>query len=117
EPRSDDAKFFKRKALTYYGGGAYKIEETARRGAIATLIIYRTDLASLQLGRAAEFPGAERSYLQRDPNRNCGQPHGYSPRQRENLLPWEGWIWTSCLRKRNRKTSSRLNCPCDCRRA
>ena len=41
EPRSDDAKFFKGKALTYYGGGACKFEETARREAIATLIIHR----------------------------------------------------------------------------
>src|SRR5262249_37815935 len=46
EPPSDDAKFFKGPALTYYGRWTYKFEETARRGAVATLIIHRTDLAS-----------------------------------------------------------------------
>jgi len=46
EPISDDPKFFKGKELTYYGRWSYKFEETARRGALATLIIHRTDLAS-----------------------------------------------------------------------
>src|SRR5215467_15727076 len=43
EPVSDDPNFFKGKALTYYGRWTYKYEETARRGAVATLIIHRTD--------------------------------------------------------------------------
>ena len=34
EPASDDPKFFKGKALTYYGRWTYKFEETARRGAL-----------------------------------------------------------------------------------
>jgi Zn-dependent M28 family amino/carboxypeptidase len=38
EPTSDDPKFFKGKALTYYGRWTYKYEETARHGAVATLI-------------------------------------------------------------------------------
>src|ERR1700736_3122944 len=46
EPISDDPKFFKGKALTYYGRWTYKFEETARYGAVATLIIRRTALAS-----------------------------------------------------------------------
>jgi len=46
EPSSDNPDFFKGKALTYYGRWTYKFEETARRGAVATLIIHRTDLAS-----------------------------------------------------------------------
>src|SRR5256886_15657090 len=45
EPSSGDPDFFKGKALTYYGRWTYKFEETARRGAVATLIIHRTDLA------------------------------------------------------------------------
>jgi hypothetical protein len=45
EPISDDPKF-KGKALTYYGHWTYKFEETSRRGAVATLVIHRTDLAS-----------------------------------------------------------------------
>src|SRR5438094_6622636 len=46
QPASDDPKFFKGKALTYYGTWTYKFEETARRRAIATLMIHRTDLAN-----------------------------------------------------------------------
>src|SRR6476646_8863683 len=46
EPASDDPKFFKGKALTYYGRWTYKFEENARRGAVASIVIHRTDLAS-----------------------------------------------------------------------
>ena len=46
EPPSNDEKFFKGKALTYYGRWTYKYEEAARRGAVGVLIIHRTDLAS-----------------------------------------------------------------------
>jgi Zn-dependent M28 family amino/carboxypeptidase len=66
EPASDDPKFFKGKALTYYGGGAYKFEETARRGAIATLIIHRADLAGYSWEVLRNSWGRERSYLQRN---------------------------------------------------
>jgi Zn-dependent M28 family amino/carboxypeptidase len=66
EPASDDLKFFKGKALTYYGRWTYKFEETARRGAIATLIIHRTDLASYGWEVVRNSWGKERSYLQRD---------------------------------------------------
>jgi Zn-dependent M28 family amino/carboxypeptidase len=66
EPISDDAKFFKGKALTYYGRWTYKFEETARRGALATLIIHRTDLASYSWEVVRNSWGGERSYLRRD---------------------------------------------------
>ena len=66
EPQSDDPKFFKGKALTYYGRWTYKLEETARRGAIATLIIHRTDLASYGWEVVRNTWGKERSYLSRD---------------------------------------------------
>jgi Zn-dependent M28 family amino/carboxypeptidase len=66
EPRSDDPKFFKGKALTYYGRWTYKFEETARRGAIATLIIHRTDLANYGWEIVRNSWGKERSYLERD---------------------------------------------------
>ena len=66
EPISDDPKFFKGKALTYYGRWTYKFEETARRGAVATLIIHRTDLASYGWGVVRNSWGTERSYLKRD---------------------------------------------------
>jgi Zn-dependent M28 family amino/carboxypeptidase len=66
EPISDDPKFFKGKALTYYGRGDYKYEETARRGAVATLIIHRTDLATYAWEGVRRSWGNERSYLKRD---------------------------------------------------
>jgi Zn-dependent M28 family amino/carboxypeptidase len=66
EPVSDDPKFFKGKALTYYGRWTYKFEETARRGAVATLIIHRTDLASYGWEVVRNSWGTERSYLKRD---------------------------------------------------
>src|SRR5258708_22495922 len=66
EPISDDPNFFKGKALTYYGRWTYKVEETARRGAVGTLIIHRTDLASYGWEVVRNSWGTERSYLKRD---------------------------------------------------
>jgi Zn-dependent M28 family amino/carboxypeptidase len=66
EPISDDPKFFKGKALTYYGRWIYKFEETARHGAAATLIIHRRDLASYGWEVIRNSYGKEKSYLQLD---------------------------------------------------
>jgi Zn-dependent M28 family amino/carboxypeptidase len=66
EPISDDPNFFKGKALTYSGRWTYKFEETARRGAVATLIIHRTDLASYGWEVVRNSWGGERSYLKLD---------------------------------------------------
>jgi TonB family protein len=66
EPTTDDPNFFKGKALTYYGRWTYKFEETARRGAVATLIIHRKDLASYGWDVVRNSWGTQRSYLQRD---------------------------------------------------
>jgi Zn-dependent M28 family amino/carboxypeptidase len=66
EPISDDPKFFKGKALTYYGRWTYKFEETARHGAVATLIIHRTDLASYGWQVVRNSWGTEKSHLRRD---------------------------------------------------
>jgi len=66
EPPSDDVKFFKGAALTYYGRWIYKFEETARRGAVATLIIHRTDLASYGWEVVRNSLGTDRSYLKLD---------------------------------------------------
>lgn len=65
EPLSDDPGFFKGKALTYYGRWTYKFEETARRGAVATLIIHRTDLASYGWDVVRNSWGSEKSYLEK----------------------------------------------------
>jgi Zn-dependent M28 family amino/carboxypeptidase len=66
EPTSDDPRFFKGKALTYYGRWIYKFEETARQGAVATLIIHRTDLASYGWQVIHNSLGTEKSYLRLD---------------------------------------------------
>src|SRR5882762_1448991 len=60
EPISDDPKFFKGKALTYYGRWTYKFEETARHGAVGALIIHRTDLASYGWQVVRNSMGTER---------------------------------------------------------
>jgi Zn-dependent M28 family amino/carboxypeptidase len=70
EPTSDDPKFFKGKALTYYGRWTYKYEETVRHGAVATLIIHRRDLASYGWEVVRNSNGKDKSYLRLD-----GTPH------------------------------------------
>jgi Zn-dependent M28 family amino/carboxypeptidase len=67
EPPSDDERFFKGKALTYYGRWTYKYEEAARRGAAGVLIIHRTDLASYGWQVVRDSQIIEKSYLQGDP--------------------------------------------------
>ncbi len=67
EPPSDDLKFFKGKALTYYGRWTYKYEEAARRGAVGVLIIHRTDLASYGWEVVRNSQAIEKSYLEGDP--------------------------------------------------
>jgi len=68
EPPSNDEKFFKGKALTYYGRWTYKYEEAARRGAIGVLIIHRTDLASYGWAVVRNSQAVEKSYLEGDPS-------------------------------------------------
>ncbi|HEY1983765.1 MAG TPA: M28 family peptidase [Terracidiphilus sp.] len=68
EPPSEDAKFFKGKALTYYGRWTYKYEEAARRGAVGVLIVHRTDLASYGWEVVRNSQAIEKSYLQGDPD-------------------------------------------------
>jgi Zn-dependent M28 family amino/carboxypeptidase len=68
EPPSKDDKFFKGKALTYYGRWTYKYEEAARRGAAGVLIIHRDDLASYGWDVVRNSQAVEKSYLEGDPN-------------------------------------------------
>jgi Zn-dependent M28 family amino/carboxypeptidase len=67
EPPSDDEKFFKGKALTYYGRWTYKYEEAARRGAAGVLIVHRTDLASYGWEVVRNSQAVEKSFLEGDP--------------------------------------------------
>lgn len=68
EPPSEDAAFFKGKALTYYGRWTYKFEEAARHGAIGALVIHREDLASYPWQVVRSSWSGEKSYLVGDPN-------------------------------------------------
>jgi Zn-dependent M28 family amino/carboxypeptidase len=68
EPPSENVKFFKGKALTYYGGWSYKYEEAARQGAAGVLIIHRKDLASYPWDVVRNSQAIEKSYLQGDPS-------------------------------------------------
>jgi Zn-dependent M28 family amino/carboxypeptidase len=67
EPPSDDEKFFKGKALTYYGRWTYKYEEASRRGAVGVLVIHRSDLASYGWEVVRNSQAIEKSFLQGDP--------------------------------------------------
>jgi len=66
EPSSDDAKFFKGKALTYYGRWTYKYEQTARKGAVGAILIHRTDMASYPWEVVRNSNSGEKSFLKLD---------------------------------------------------
>ena len=66
EPPSDDVKFFKGKALTYYGRWTYKYEEAARRGALGVILIHKTEMASYGWDVVRNSWSGERSYLRGD---------------------------------------------------
>jgi Zn-dependent M28 family amino/carboxypeptidase len=63
EPPSDDPKFFKGKALTYYGRWTYKYEEAARKGAVGVILIHREDMASYPWEVTRNSNSGEKSYL------------------------------------------------------
>ena len=66
EPPSDDPKFFKGKALTYYGRWTYKYEEAARKGAVGVILIHKTDMASYPWEVVRNSNSGEKSYLKLD---------------------------------------------------
>lgn len=63
EPPSDDPKFFKGKALTYYGRWTYKYEEAARKGAAGVILVHKTDMASYGWDVVRNSWSAEEAYL------------------------------------------------------
>jgi Zn-dependent M28 family amino/carboxypeptidase len=63
EPPSDDPKFFKGKALTYYGRWTYKFEEATRRGAAGVILVHREDMASYPWSVVRNSFSGEQSYL------------------------------------------------------
>jgi Zn-dependent M28 family amino/carboxypeptidase len=66
EPASDDPKFFKGKALTYYGRWTYKYEEAARRGAVGVLLIHQNEMASYPWEVVRNSNSGEKAYLKLD---------------------------------------------------
>src|ERR1700733_11256632 len=63
EPPSDDPKFFKGKALTYYGRWTYKFEEAARKGAVGVILVHKEDMASYPWEVVRNSNSGEKSYL------------------------------------------------------
>jgi Zn-dependent M28 family amino/carboxypeptidase len=63
EPPSDDPKFFKGKALTYYGRWTYKYEHAASKGAVGVILIHREDMASYPWEVVRNSNSGEKSYL------------------------------------------------------
>src|SRR3954465_2224623 len=66
EPSSDDAKFFKGKALTYYGRWTYKYEEAARKGAVGVILIHKSDMASYPWEVVRNSNSGEKEFLKSD---------------------------------------------------
>jgi Zn-dependent M28 family amino/carboxypeptidase len=66
EPPSDDTKFFKGKALTYYGRWTYKYEEAARKGAVGVILVHQTEMASYPWEVVRNSNSGERSALKLD---------------------------------------------------
>jgi len=66
EPPSDDARFFKGAALTYYGRWTYKYEEAARKGAVGVILIHQTEMASYSWDVVRNSDSGERAALKLD---------------------------------------------------
>ena len=66
EPPSDDPKFFKGQALTYYGRWTYKYEEAARKGAIGAILIHKSDMASYPWEVVRNSNSGEKEFLKND---------------------------------------------------
>jgi Zn-dependent M28 family amino/carboxypeptidase len=63
EPPSDDPKFFKGKALTYYGRWTYKYEEAARKGAVGVILVHQEQMASYPWEVVRNSNSGEKSFL------------------------------------------------------
>jgi len=69
EPPSTDIKFFKGRALTFYGRWVYKYEEAARKGAVGAILIHQTEMASYPWEVVRNSNSGEKSFLKLE-----GQP-------------------------------------------
>jgi Zn-dependent M28 family amino/carboxypeptidase len=84
EPGREDPELFEGSALTYYGRWTYKIEEAARRGAKAILLIHTRDSAGYGWHVVQNSWAGEELYL---------------PSSLENELAFRGWIREDTIRK------------------
>src|SRR5947199_3185226 len=69
DPSKLDDKMFKAKAMTYYGGGTYKYEIAAQKGAAAAIIIHETEPAAYPWQVVRSSWGKENFELD-NPNKN-----------------------------------------------
>jgi len=79
EDANPDPKFFKGKAMTYYGRWTYKYEEAARQGAAAAIIVHETVPAAYGWEVVRNSNSGAKSWLD-VPNRNM------------NRAAIEGWV-------------------------
>jgi len=78
EDANPDPKFFKGKAMTYYGRWTYKFEEAARQGAAAAIIVHETGPAAYgwQVVRTSNS-GAKSWLLTKDKNASRAKIEGW----------------------------------------
>ncbi|HEY1978704.1 MAG TPA: hypothetical protein VGH13_01350, partial [Xanthobacteraceae bacterium] len=86
EDASPDPKFFKGRAMTYYGRWTYKYEEAARQGAAAALIVHETKPAAYGWEVVRNSNTGLKSWLAAK-NGNA------------NMVPIEGWITLDTARE------------------
>ena len=79
EDANPDPKFFKGKAMTYYGRWTYKYEEAARHGAAAALIVHETAPAAYGWQVVKTSNSGAKLWLEAKDNN-------------KSMLPIEGWI-------------------------
>ena len=79
EDANPDPKFFKGKAMTYYGRWTYKYEEAARQGAAAVIIVHETKPAAYGWPVVRDSWGGANMFLEAA-DKNTG------------LAKFEGWI-------------------------
>ena len=79
EDAKPDPKFFKGKAMTYYGRWTYKYEEAARQGAAAAIIVHETKPAAYGWQVVKTSNSGSKLWLEaKDGNKS--------------MLPIEGWV-------------------------
>jgi len=78
EDANPDPKFFKGKAMTYYGRWTYKYEEAARRGAAAAIIVHETIPAAYGYQVVRNSNSGNRSWLEsKDKNASTASIEGW----------------------------------------